>query len=455
MYRTAPAILFMVAFSLPAAAAPRVWLADQGNNQGQNNRIMEIDPVNLKNPPDADGTNIIILRTIPSPAGAFLDELDFDDQQRLWCVVKNTPDQSQDGVTRIDKETGAIQLKIFPVFPGESMGGILEGMTWDGSGLWISAVRDGLAGNMLTRVNPQTGAIIAPFNSGTLGAKVNIPGNIAQGLLYDPSGSGFLWQSDNGVNKIFKLDLARLYDADPGNDNNLKVAEYSVPFAPKGMAWLGNMIWVTSPKNGIYEFNPATGATRKLFNSPNWNLDGLAILAGPRIVVNPASLNPTVWLGQTPANGAFTVTNGGDGTLTYTVVDDSGWMNVTPSGGSSTGESDPFTVIYNVAGLSAGTYSGVITVTAPGATNSPITLPVTLTIQTVKPDMDGDGDVDMQDFGLFQACYSGSGFPQNASECQKARIDADTDVDLNDFALFQACLTGANIMATPGCDGSP
>src|SRR5690242_6258750 len=42
-------------------AAPRVWLADQGDNQGHGNRLLEIDAVNKKNPPDADG-DVIILR---------------------------------------------------------------------------------------------------------------------------------------------------------------------------------------------------------------------------------------------------------------------------------------------------------------------------------------------------------------------------------------------------------
>lgn len=66
-------------------------------------------------------------------------------------------------------------------------------------------------------------------------------------------------------------------------------------------------------------------------------------------------------------------------------------------------------------------------------------------------DMDDDGDVDLEDFGLFQACYSGAGVPQTDDHCVEARIDADEDVDHDDFGLFQACMTGANIPADPDC----
>jgi hypothetical protein len=59
--------------------------------------------------------------------------------------------------------------------------------------------------------------------------------------------------------------------------------------------------------------------------------------------------------------------------------------------------------------------------------------------------------VDLEDFGLFQACYSGPGIPQTDSQCDRARIDADDDVDQDDFGLFQACMTGPNIPAEFDC----
>lgn len=59
-------------------------------------------------------------------------------------------------------------------------------------------------------------------------------------------------------------------------------------------------------------------------------------------------------------------------------------------------------------------------------------------------DMDSDGDVDQEDFGLLQACFSGTGEPQIDPGCIDARLDSDTDVDLEDAAIFLACFGGPN-----------
>ncbi len=67
------------------------------------------------------------------------------------------------------------------------------------------------------------------------------------------------------------------------------------------------------------------------------------------------------------------------------------------------------------------------------------------------PDFDRDGDVDQEDFGLLQACYSGAGITQEAPECQRARLDVDEDVDAGDFIILQGCLTGTGVPVDPAC----
>ena len=66
-------------------------------------------------------------------------------------------------------------------------------------------------------------------------------------------------------------------------------------------------------------------------------------------------------------------------------------------------------------------------------------------------DLDHDGDVDQEDFGLFQACLTGPGEPQQDPACQDARLDTDVDVDQDDFGLFQLCITSPNQAANPTC----
>ena len=51
-------------------------------------------------------------------------------------------------------------------------------------------------------------------------------------------------------------------------------------------------------------------------------------------------------------------------------------------------------------------------------------------------DMDRDGDVDQSDFGLFQACLSGSIIAQTDPACAGAKLNADTVVDRLDLAIF-------------------
>lgn len=62
---------------------------------------------------------------------------------------------------------------------------------------------------------------------------------------------------------------------------------------------------------------------------------------------------------------------------------------------------------------------------------------------TVRADFDGDGDVDLEDFGYFQACLSGPGVPYTPG-CQNADLDGDGEVDNHDFMIFKSYFSGAN-----------
>ena len=174
----------------------------------------------------------------------------------------------------------------------------------------------------------------------------------------------------------------------------------------------------------------------------------------PEISVSPTSITHEVIRRQSLDDESFTVMNTGGQTLDYTISDDADWLNISPTSGSSIGEADAITIHYiNVPDLQIGSYTASITIDASGATNSPLTLPVTLYIvPTPGPaDMDRDLDVDQEDFGLFQACLTGPGAIQSNPDCARARLDVDTDVDGNDFSLFQICFTGPNIEGDPNC----
>ncbi len=70
-------------------------------------------------------------------------------------------------------------------------------------------------------------------------------------------------------------------------------------------------------------------------------------------------------------------------------------------------------------------------------------------------DWDEDGDCDLDDYAMFQACMTGQSTPQSDPACVNARLDADSDVDEVDLQLFVACLTGAGVPINPTCIDVP
>lgn len=66
-------------------------------------------------------------------------------------------------------------------------------------------------------------------------------------------------------------------------------------------------------------------------------------------------------------------------------------------------------------------------------------------------DLDGDGDVDQSDFGLFQACFTG---PEATAPraCKCADSNKDARVDSHDLQVFEGCASGPSVPASLTCD---
>lgn len=176
--------------------------------------------------------------------------------------------------------------------------------------------------------------------------------------------------------------------------------------------------------------------------------------ARPRIVLDPPFIQRSVYMGDPIAADAFTITNGGADGLTYQIACDASWVEIWPLDGNSTGETDEISMEYNLAGLSAGTHTAQITVESTEAFNSPQVLTVQLVIETVLPDFDGDGDVDMDDFSHMQRCLTPTTSPPAVPpECEDAEMTGDERIDLNDIRILQDCLSGTGILADRDCAG--
>ena len=98
----------------------------------------------------------------------------------------------------------------------------------------------------------------------------------------------------------------------------------------------------------------------------------------PVIGVNPFSLNFNATVdGGAPPSQTIDVTNAGAGTLNFSVDDDASWLTVSPASGTAPAT---LTASVEIGGLAAGTYNATITINAPDATNSSLSVPVKLTI---------------------------------------------------------------------------
>jgi Domain of unknown function (DUF4082)/Concanavalin A-like lectin/glucanases superfamily/Fibronectin type III domain/Bacterial Ig domain/Viral BACON domain len=100
--------------------------------------------------------------------------------------------------------------------------------------------------------------------------------------------------------------------------------------------------------------------------------------AGPALSVTPSSLSFNATAGGTdPAAKTLSVTNAGGGTLSWTAAESASWLSLSPTSGTNSGT---ITATPSIAGLAAGTYTTDVTVSASGASGSPKTIPVTLTV---------------------------------------------------------------------------
>jgi len=173
----------------------------------------------------------------------------------------------------------------------------------------------------------------------------------------------------------------------------------------------------------------------------------------PRILVSPPIVRRAVFIADAPPADHFTVANGGGGDgLYYRITTDAAWLTVAPAYGESQGEADEITLSYDITGLTAGTYTADVRIESADAVNSPQMLRVELTVETVAPDFDGDGDVDMEDFSYIQLCFTPPSTPPALPPgCEDADLTGDERVNAADCAILQACLSGSNIFAHRAC----
>jgi len=182
----------------------------------------------------------------------------------------------------------------------------------------------------------------------------------------------------NAGQKTLKYDLSDDADwltADPaGGSSSGQVNEHAIGINKTGLA----------VRDAAYEAT-ITVTCSEAYNNPQRVNVSLKISkelpAG--IFVSTQMLSFAAQAGSNPSKQTIGVRNSGGGTLNYALASNAPWLTVNPPGGSSSGQENSHTVSVTSAGLAVGSYNGIITITSPNASNSPLQVTVALRVGAV------------------------------------------------------------------------
>ena len=108
----------------------------------------------------------------------------------------------------------------------------------------------------------------------------------------------------------------------------------------------------------------------------------------PYIGVNKLSLNFSATYGRSnPYPQVLEIWNDGGNLINWNLSENTAWLSLSETSGSSEGleNIDQVEVSVNITGLGVGEYFCEIELSSPGAVNSPISIPVQLTIYPDNP----------------------------------------------------------------------
>ena len=120
----------------------------------------------------------------------------------------------------------------------------------------------------------------------------------------------------------------------------------------------------------------ASGAS----NTPQTISVTLTVDTAPLLAVTPTTIGRVLLTGETSNDACFGISNSGGGSLNYTIAESAAWLSLSTISGSCTLETDLVYLTMNASGLSQGLYTTTVSITAPGAANSPQSITVSLMV---------------------------------------------------------------------------
>ncbi len=343
----------------------------------------------------------------------------------------------------------------------DSTGIYLSGSTSSADFPTVGAAQKSIGGNtdtFIAKLTPQGNSLIYSTYLGGSGDEFQY------GLAVDASGSAYVtgWTSSSfdfpqhsqtqmgyggGASDIF---LARLA---PQGNVFLSAGFIGGPGADEGRAITldpSGAVWITGRTA-----SPGLPGARNQYTPASANgdpFDAFVIKVTPDTSVafasvSAATLSFTAQPGSTaPPSQSVTLTSssGSVNFAAFATSSPGNWLSLNPTSGNSTPAT--FSVSVNPTGLSGGTYSGSITINVPSAANSPLNIPVTLTIANVPVISSVTPATIPAGSGDTTITVAGGGFSSGAS----AQVNGQTvGVIFVDSSTLRV-VVGSGFLATPG-----
>ncbi|MBS1859407.1 MAG: hypothetical protein JST11_28795, partial [Acidobacteria bacterium] len=227
-------------------------------------------------------------------------------------------------------------------------------------------------------------------------------------VAVDPAGN--LYLCDAGTNRIRMINTAGIISTFAGGALNTGLGNGD------GGPAIGAVFTVISsvavdPAGNVYVSDPGANRVREVSSGAP---------ASP-IIANPASLSFSVNAGAPapPAQTVVVISPGSSLTFTASVTTTSGgkWLSVNPTSGNI---NNTLTISVDPSGVPAGSYNGTITLTPSGTGNTPLSIPVKLTVnapaaQGIITTVAGNGNVP----------FSGTGGPATSAAAGAGAIALD------------------------------
>jgi len=199
--------------------------------------------------------------------------------------------------------------------------------------------------------------------------------------------------------------------------------------------------------NGDFSRPSATERMFRIYDIDTMRIYGAVqgtVSPQPLIGRNPSSLSFAAEEGgANPPAQLVAIFNAGSGTLNWSISSGAAWLDVTPTIGSGSAD---VSVSVDITGLTAGSYSANLTISATGAGNSPLQLPVSLTVSGV----DNTAPVISGVTGVGLASSTASNIYWNTDEPATSQVEYGLSQTYGSFSALDAALITNHIDTLTG-----